>query len=221
MLLTGTPLQNNLEELFHLLNFLSPERFNDLADFTREFADLSKEEQVQKLHDIMGNHLLRRLKADVLHNMPTKSEFIVRVDMNTLQKKYYKYILTRNYEALHTKTGGSSLINVMMELKKCCNHPYLISAAGQEAPKLPNGAYEGVSLVKACGKLELMSKMLRHLKKEGHRVLIFSQMTRMLDLLEDFLEFEGYKYERIDGQITGGMRQEAIDRFNEPGELLS
>ena len=116
LLLTGTPLQNNLEELFHLLNFLSPERFHDMNEFTSDFADLSKEDQVQKLHDIMGNHLLRRLKADVLKNMPTKSEFIVRVDMNTVQKKYYKFILTRNYEALHTKGGGSSLINVMMEV---------------------------------------------------------------------------------------------------------
>lgn len=106
----------------------------------------------------------------------------------------------------------------MMELKKCCNHPYLVAAAAAEAQKMPNGSYEGNTLIKACGKLELLAKMLRHLKKGGHRVLIFSQMTRMLDILEDFLEFEGYKYERIDGQITGSQRQDAIDRFNEPGE---
>lgn len=105
----------------------------------------------------------------------------------------------------------------MMELKKCCNHPYLISAAQAEAPKLPNGAYEGNALIKSCGKLELLQAMLKQLKREGHRVLIFSQMTRVLDILEDFLEFEGYKYERIDGQITGSQRQDAIDRFNEPG----
>lgn len=87
----------------------------------------------------------------------------------------------------------------------------------QEAPLAPNGAYEGSALSKASGKLIVMQKMLRKLHNTGHRVLIFSQMTKMLDILEDFLEAEGYKYERIDGGITGGQRQEAIDRFNAPG----
>jgi chromodomain-helicase-DNA-binding protein 4 len=66
LLLTGTPLQNNLEELFHLLNFLCSDKFNDLSIFQNEFADIGKEEQVQKLHDMLGPHMLRRLKADVL-----------------------------------------------------------------------------------------------------------------------------------------------------------
>ncbi|ODM89703.1 Chromodomain-helicase-DNA-binding protein Mi-2 [Orchesella cincta] len=191
LLLTGTPLQNNLEELFHLLNFLAPEKFNELATFQNEFADINKEDQVKKLHDMLGPHMLRRLKADVLKNMPSKSEFIVRVELSPMQKKYYKYILTRNFEALNSRSGGQqvTLLNIMMDLKKCCNHPYLFSAAMMEAPQCPM----------------------------GHRVLIFSQMTKMLDILEDFLEGEGYKYERIDGGITGSLRQEAIDRFNAPG----
>ncbi|XP_047505475.1 chromodomain-helicase-DNA-binding protein Mi-2 homolog isoform X1 [Pieris napi] len=219
LLLTGTPLQNNLEELFHLLNFLNKDKFNDLAAFQNEFADVSKEEQVKRLHEMLGPHMLRRLKADVLKNMPTKSEFIVRVELSPMQKKYYKYILTRNYEALNPKGGGQtvSLLNVMMDLKKCCNHPYLFPVAAEEAPLGPHGNYDTQALVKASGKLVLMSKMLRQLKEQGHRVLIFSQMTKMLDILEDFLEGEGYKYERIDGGITGTIRQEAIDRFNAPG----
>ncbi|KAI5623007.1 chromodomain-helicase-DNA-binding protein 5 isoform X1 [Silurus asotus] len=175
LLLTGTPLQNNLEELFHLLNFLTPERFNNLEGFLEEFADISKEDQIKKLHDLLGPHMLRRLKADVFKNMPAKTELIVRVELSPMQKKYYKFILTRNFEALNSKGGGNqvSLLNIMMDLKKCCNHPYLFPVA--------------------------------------------AVMTKMLDLLEDFLEFEGYKYERIDGGITGGLRQEAIDRFNAPG----
>lgn len=101
LLLTGTPLQNNLEELFHLLNFLSPDRFlynlcffldfyinilSDLENFTREFAEISKEDQIQKLHSLLGPHMLRRLKADVLTGMPSKSELIVRVDLSPMQK---------------------------------------------------------------------------------------------------------------------------------------
>lgn len=136
-----------------------------------------------------------------------------------MQKKYYKYILTRNFEALNARGGGNqvSLLNVVMDLKKCCNHPYLFPVAAMEAPKMPNGMYDGSALIRASGKLLLLQKMLKNLKEGGHRVLIFSQMTKMLDLLEDFLEHEGYKYERIDGGITGNMRQEAIDRFNAPG----
>lgn len=216
LLLTGTPLQNNLEELFHLLNFLTPDNFNDLQGFLDEFADISKEDQVKKLHDMLGPHLLRRLKADVLKGMPSKSEFIVRVELSALQKKYYKYILARNYEALNIKGGSNqtSLLNIMMDLKKCCNHPYLFPVAALEAPRTANNAFEGSALIKACGKLELLSKMLKELYGTEHRVLIFSQMTKMLDLLEDFLEAENYKYERIDGGITGSMRQDAIDRFN-------
>ncbi|XP_053318668.1 chromodomain-helicase-DNA-binding protein 3 isoform X2 [Spea bombifrons] len=219
LLLTGTPLQNNLEELFHLLNFLTPERFNNLEGFLEEFADISKEDQIKKLHDLLGPHLLRRLKADVFKNMPAKTELIVRVELSPMQKKYYKFILTRNFEALNSRGGGNqvSLLNIMMDLKKCCNHPYLFPVAALEGPKLPSGAYEGGSLIKASGKLLLLQKMLRKLNEQGHRVLIFSQMTKMLDLLEDFLDFEGYKYERIDGGITGSLRQEAIDRFNSPG----
>ncbi|XP_058876849.1 chromodomain-helicase-DNA-binding protein 3 isoform X1 [Acipenser ruthenus] len=219
LLLTGTPLQNNLEELFHLLNFLTPERFNNLDGFLEEFADISKEDRIKKLHDLLGPHMLRRLKADVFKNMPTKTELIVRVELSPMQKKYYKFILTRNFEALNSKGGGNqvSLLNVMMDLKKCCNHPYLFPAAAMESLKLPSGAYEGNALVKASGKLTLLQKMMKKLKEQGHRVLIFSQMTRMLDLLEDFLDFDGYKYERIDGGVTGALRQDAIDRFNAPG----
>ena len=219
VLLTGTPLQNNLEELYHLLNFLKPDKFSDMDGFLKEFSDLAKDEQVAKLHDILGSHMLRRLKADVLKNMPSKSEFIVRVELSPVQKKYYRAILTKNFDALNVKGGGGqvSLLNIVMELKKCSNHPYLLPAGQFEAPSTANLAYEGVALIKASGKLDLLAKMLKILKEQGHRVLIFSQMTRMLDILEDFLEYLGYKYERMDGKTAGPDRQDAIDRFNAPG----
>jgi superfamily II DNA/RNA helicase len=167
---------------------------------------------------MLGPHLLRRLKADVLKSMPSKSELIVRVDMSPIQRKYYKLVLTKNYEALQSRQGGGhqSLLNIVMQLKKCCNHPYLLQVAQEEAPLTANRMYEGNALTRSSGKLELMIKMLKKLREGGHRVLIFSQMTKMLDILEDFLEFCGYRYERIDGSITGADRQDAIDRFNAP-----
>ena len=162
--------------------------------------------------------MLRRMKADVLKSMPSKSEFIVRTNLAPMQKKLYKSILTRNFDALRAKSGAScSLLNIMVELKKVANHPYLMAQAAEEAPIAPTGFFEVKAMTKACGKLVLLSKMLRKLKSEGHRVLIFSQMTKLLDLLEDFLEGEHYKYERIDGGITGTLRQDAIDRFNAEG----
>ena len=126
---------------------------------------------MKRLHELLGPHMLRRLKADVLKSMPSKSEFIVRVELSPMQKKFYKYILTRNFEALNAKGKGqqTSLLNIMMDLKKCCNHPYLFAAAQLEAPKLPNGMYEHSALVKSCGKLLLLQKMLSQLREEGHR----------------------------------------------------
>merc|ERR1719300_658046 len=197
MLLTGTPLQNNLEELFYLLNFLTPGKFNDLNEFQTSFEDVGKEEQVRKLHELLGPHMLRRLKADVLKNMPSKSECIVRTNLAPQQKKVYKNILTRNFEALNSKGGAQvSLLNIMMELKKCANHPYLLPGPAEEAQLAPNGLFEINAMIKACGKLTLLTKMLKQLK--------------------EYLDGMGYKYERIDGGITGTVRQEAIDRFNRP-----
>jgi SNF2 family DNA or RNA helicase len=107
-------------------------------------------------------------------------------------------------------------MNIFMDLRKCCNHPYLFSAFETDAPKR-DGGYELSALVQASGKLILLQKMLHKLKEGGHRVLIFSQMTRMLNILEDFLDAEGHRFERIDGSIGGRARQEAIDRFNSQG----
>jgi len=92
LLLTGTPLQNNLEELFHLLNFLTPEKFNDLTVFQNEFADISKEEQVKRLHEMLGPHMLRRLKADVLkvYFYFIRKKYILLITINTILEYAFK-----------------------------------------------------------------------------------------------------------------------------------
>ena len=217
VLLTGTPLQNNLQELFNLLSFLCPDKFVDVEEFLNEFAVISKEDQVLKLHDMLDKHMLRRLKADVLKGLKEKVELIVRTGLTPLQKKYYKFVLTRNYGALKIKGRTNRSLNmVIMELRKISNHPYLNDKAGAEAKRLPNNGYTGPELIQNSGKLLLLTKMLKKLKEQGHRVLIFSQMTRLLDILEDYLEYEQYHYERIDGSVSGIKRQASIDRFNKP-----
>jgi len=103
-------------------------------------------------------------------------------------------------------------MNVMMELRKCCNHPYLLNGV-EEEELVGSQEVEVNKLVQSSGKLVLIDKLLPKLKEGGHKILIFSQMIRVLNILEDFLELKNYKYERIDGNIRGNDRQKAIDRF--------
>lgn len=162
--------------------------------------------------------MLRRFKEDVEKSIPVKEETIIEVELTTTQKAFYRAILEKNFGFL--KKGGAagpSLINVMMELRKCCIHPYLIQGAEDRIVSEKNATTAEAQyqcLIDASGKLVLIDKLLKKLKEGGHKVLIFSQMTRCLDLLQDYLRGRQYPYERIDGSIRGDMRQAAIDRFS-------
>ncbi|TGZ64872.1 hypothetical protein CRM22_006161 [Opisthorchis felineus] len=214
MLLTGTPLQNNLEELFHLLYFIEPKTVTDFKTLSEQWANMSKEQRIASLHDQLKNHLLRRLKSDVIKDLPKKSEVVVMVDMSVLQRKLYKLILTKNYEELRC----GSLMNSLVHLQKVCDHPYLLPAGDSISPRIdpdqPNARYEPKALVHVSGKLVVLMEMLRGLREGGHRVLIYSRMTTMLDILEEALTNEGYAFERIDGRVKGPLRQIIVDRFN-------
>ncbi|CAN1325301.1 CHD3-type chromatin-remodeling factor PICKLE [Linum perenne] len=212
VLLTGTPLQNNLDELFMLMHFLDAGKFASLEEFQEEFKDINQEEQISRLHKMLAPHLLRRVKKDVMTELPPKKELILRVDLSSLQKEYYKAILTRNYQIL-TRRGGPqiSLINVVMELRKLCCHPYMLEGV---EPAIDDPTESFKQFVDSSGKLQLLDKMMVKLKEQGHRVLIYSQFQHMLDLLEDYCVYKKWQYERIDGKVAGAERQIRIDRFN-------
>ncbi|KAK2452874.1 protein CHROMATIN REMODELING [Trifolium repens] len=212
VLLTGTPLQNNLDELFILMHFLDAGKFGSLEEFQEEFKDINQEQQILRLHKLLAPHLLRRVKKDVLTKLPPKKELIIRVDLSSKQREYYKAILTRNYNVL-TGPGGAqnSLNNVVMELRKLCCHPYMLKGVGP-VPVEEKEAYK--QLLESSGKLQLLDKLLVKLKEQGHRVLIYSQFQRMLDMLEDYCGHKHWQFERIDGKVPGAERQVRIDRFN-------
>ncbi|XP_048406934.1 lymphoid-specific helicase isoform X2 [Stegostoma tigrinum] len=290
LLLTGTPLQNNLAELWSLLNFLLPDVFDDLKSFeswfditsiTENVEDIVASEQEQNilhmLHQILTPFLLRRLKSDVTLEIPPKREVVVYAPLSKKQESFYTAIVNKTISTLLgqeskqekpqlTPTGRPKrrsrklvnytedyddddlekmiavvqqnaheqrpvldvfipqdkevhlkLQNVLMLLRKCCNHPYLI-----EYPLDPKTQEFKVDeeLVKSSGKFLILDRMLPELKRRGHKVLIFSQMTSMLDILMDYCYLRDYKYSRLDGSMSYVMREENINNFNSDPEVF-
>ncbi|KAM7270566.1 hypothetical protein ACFE04_029780 [Oxalis oulophora] len=217
VLLTGTPLQNNIGEMYNLLNFLQPSSFPSLSSFEEKFNDLTTAEKVEELKKLVAPHMLRRLKKDAMQNIPPKTERMVPVELSAVQAELYRAVLTKDYQLLRNIGKGvaaQSLINVVMQLRKVCNHPYLIHGTEPESDSVE---FLHEMRIQASAKLTLLHSMLKILHKDGHRVLIFSQMTKLLDILEDYLlvEFGTGTYERVDGTVAVADRQSAIARFNQ------
>uniref|UniRef100_A0A5K3ETF1 SNF2 family N-terminal domain-containing protein n=2 Tax=Mesocestoides corti TaxID=53468 RepID=A0A5K3ETF1_MESCO len=217
LLITGTPLQNNLHELWALLNFLMPQMFASSDTFDELFNSQSLQEEslVTRLHSILRPFLLRRVKADVEKRLPPKKEIKIYIGLSKMQRELYTKILMKDLDLVNStgqKADKVRLLNVLMQLRKCCNHPYLFDGVEPGPPYTTDQ-----HLVDNCGKMVLLDKLLKKLREQGSRVLIFSQMTRTLDILEDYCMWRGHEYFRLDGQTAHDDRQVSIDEFNRPG----
>ncbi|GER44714.1 chromatin remodeling complex subunit [Striga asiatica] len=221
LLLTGTPIQNSLQELWSLLNFLLPNIFNSVENFEEwfnaPFADkcdvsLTDEEQllvIRRLHHVIRPFILRRKKDEVEKFLPGKTQVILKCDLSAWQKVYYQQVTEQGRVGLAHGSGRSkSLQNLTMQLRKCCNHPYLFL-----------GDYfmqRSEEIVRASGKFELLDRLLPKLHRAGHRVLLFSQMTKLMTILGDYLSLKGYQFLRLDGTTSTGDRGELLKQFNAP-----
>ncbi|KAI9302040.1 P-loop containing nucleoside triphosphate hydrolase protein, partial [Cunninghamella echinulata] len=225
VLLTGTPLQNNIEELITIMNFIDSKKFQNITELGKHYSQLTHE-TIPELHSQLKPYFLRRTKETELTDLSPKKELIVPVSMTSLQKELYKATLMKNASIIAQlrKIAASSVglaepkkklnnSNILMELRKILNHPYLIH--GVELIQSDAKAMQQ-AMIDASAKLSLLHMILPKLKAKGHRVLIFSTMAIMLDILEDYLIFENLNYVRIDGSTNQETRVENIDRFNDP-----
>uniref|UniRef100_A0AAX7V9W9 SWI/SNF related, matrix associated, actin dependent regulator of chromatin, subfamily a, member 2 n=2 Tax=Pseudocrenilabrinae TaxID=318546 RepID=A0AAX7V9W9_ASTCA len=239
LLLTGTPLQNKLPELWALLNFLLPTIFKCCSTFeqwfnapfamTGERVDLNEEETIliiRRLHKVLRPFLLRRLKKEVESQLPEKVEYVIKCDMSAIQKVLYRHmqkgiLLTDGSEKDKKGKGGAkTLMNTIMQLKKICNHPYMfqhIEESFAEHLGYPNGIISGPDLYRASGKFELLDRILPKLQATNHRVLLFCQMTTLMTIMEDYFGYRNFQYLRLDGTTKSEDRAALLKKFNEEG----
>ncbi|KAL4788039.1 SNF2 family N-terminal domain-containing protein [Aspergillus varians] len=232
LILTGTPLQNNLPELWALLNFVLPNIFKSVKSFDEWFntpfantggqdrMDLSEEEQllvIRRLHKVLRPFLLRRLKKDVEKDLPDKQERVIKCRFSALQAKLNKQLATHNKMVVSDGKGGKvgmrGLSNMLMQLRKLCNHPFVFE---QVEDQVNPGRSTNDLIWRTAGKFELLDRILPKFKATGHRVLMFFQMTQIMNIMEDFLRLRGLKYLRLDGSTKSDDRSDLLRLFNAP-----
>jgi len=194
-----------------------PDIFGDAEQFDEWFSlsdDGGKDNVIKKLHTVLRPFMLRRVKKDVAGMLPPKKETKLYVGLTPMQQEWYTKVLRKQAFELNSLGGPDRvrLLNVLMQLRKVCNHPYLFDGAEPGPPYT-----DGPHLWENSGKMMLLHKLLPKLKSNGSRVLIFSQMTRVLDILEDYFRLIGHEYCRIDGNTDGEKRDSQMEEFNAEG----
>jgi ATP-dependent helicase STH1/SNF2 len=197
----------------------------DSVNDSNELTGEEKRLVVSSLHRVLKPFILRRLKKEVISELASKVERLVKCPLSGLQtflyNNYRKVALkSSNYDKHKGKNddtnyeykGNLNYNNVLMQLRKICNHPYLVL---ESVKTIPDDLYYKY-LVAASGKLCALDGILKTLLPKGHKVLIFSQMTTMLDILQGYLYHLGVACARIDGNTPGTEREEYLKAFNAP-----
>jgi ATP-dependent helicase STH1/SNF2 len=232
LILTGTPLQNNLTELWAILNFVLPTIFKSSKTFEEWFntpfantgdsnqMQLTEEEKIlviRRLHKVLRPFLLRRLKKDVEKDLPDKTEKVIKCKFSSLQSRLYKQMVTHNKLVVSDGKGGKTnargLSNMIMQLRKLCNHPFVFDEVENQMNPM---SISNDLLWRTCGKFELLDRILPKYKASGHRILMFFQMTAIMDIMEDYLRYRDYKFLRLDGMTKSDERADMLRDFNHP-----
>jgi len=232
IILTGTPLQNNIAELWAILNFALPTIFKSGKSFdewfnspfantgTQDKIELTEEEQllvIRRLHKVLRPFLLRRLKKDVEKDLPDKQERVIKCSFSSLQSKLYKQLVTHNRlmvsDGKGGKTGLRGLSNMLMQLRKLCNHPFVFEEVEDQVnpQRITNDL-----IWRSAGKFELLDRVLPKFQVTGHRVLMFFQMTQIMNIMEDYMRLRGFQYLRLDGSTKSDERSDLLRLFNAP-----
>ena len=227
--LTGTPVENHLGELWSLFHFTMPGFLAGRSEFRERYSEPIRRgdrDVLSRLRSRVRPFILRRTKEQVLPELPPCIEQVERVEMTGFQRRLYEDFLLRVRSELAGGTGGEErpkarfkILAALTRLRQICCHPSLVLKAEGVAPSgaASRPGREPEAAEPTSGKFELLLELLEECIEEGHRVLLFSQFTSMLDLVEAELEEQGVRRCRLDGGTKD--REGVVRKFREDPEI--